>query len=152
MKRNMAVLFGFLFFSLLFAAAGYAAEMASKCTLCGMNIAGNENTAYEIVYMGGTEETYCCPHCGLYMHTTKKDSVKSSRARDFISGEWMDPAQMTFVFKSSAVPACSPSWIGFGDKTAAKKFQKGFGGTIYSYEEALTERAKMPKGMEMKGM
>ena len=152
MKRNMAVLFSFLFFSLLFAAAGYAAEMAAKCTLCGMNIAGNENTAYEIVYTDGTEETYCCPHCGLYMHTTKKDSVKSSRARDFISGEWIDPAQMTFVFKSSAGPACSPSWIGFGNKAAAEKFQKGFSGTVYSFEEALTERAKMPKGMEMKGM
>ena len=152
MKRNIAVLFGFLLFGLLFAFVGYTAEMAAKCTLCGMNLAGNENTAYEIVYMDGTQETYCCPHCGLYEHTTKKDSVKSSRARDFISGEWMDPAQMTFVFKSSAVPACAPSWIGFGDKAEAEKFQKGFGGTLYSFEEALTERAKMPKGMEMKGM
>ncbi len=152
MKRNIAVLFGFLFFTLLLAMGGYAAEMATKCTLCGMNLAGNENTAYEIVYMDGTEETYCCSHCGLYMHTTKKDSVKSSRARDFISGEWMVPAQMTFIFNSSAVPACSPSWIGFGDKAEAEKFQKGFGGTVYSFDEALTERAKMPKGMEMKGM
>jgi len=147
----MVVLFGFVFFALLFAVASYAAEMAAKCTLCGMNLAGNENTAYEIVYMDGTAETYCCPHCGLYMHTTKKDAVKSARARDFISGEWMDPAQMTFVFKSSAVPACAPSWIGFSNKAEAENFQKGFGGTVYSFEESLTERAKMPKGMEMKG-
>jgi nitrous oxide reductase accessory protein NosL len=149
MKRKMAVLFGVLFLGLLFATVGYAAEMAEKCPMCGMNIAGNENTAYEIVYMDGTAETYCCPHCGLYMHATKKESVKSAKARDFVSGEWMDPAQMTFVFKSSAVPACAPSWIAFGDKAEAALFQKGFGGTIYFFEEALTERAKMPKGMEM---
>jgi len=152
MKRNMAVLFGFMFFALLFAITSHAAEISAKCTLCGMNIAGNENTAYEIVYTDGTAETYCCPHCGLYLHATEKDSVKSSRARDFVSGEWMDPAQMTFVFNSSAVPACAPSWIGFADKAEAEKFQKGFGGTVYSFEEALTERAKMPKGMRMKGM
>ena len=152
MKRNIAVLFGFLFFALLFAFAGYSAEMAGKCSLCGMNLAGNENTAYEIVYMDGTQETYCCPHCGLYEHAMKKDSVKSARARCFISGEWMDPDQAVFLFKSSAVPACAPSWIAFGDKAEAEKFQKGFGGTLYSFEEALTERAKMPKGMEMKGM
>jgi nitrous oxide reductase accessory protein NosL len=149
MKRKMAVLFGVLFLGLLFATVGYAAEMAEKCPMCGMNIAGNENTVYEIVYMDGTAETYCCPHCGLYMHATKKDSVKSAKARDFVSGEWMDPAQMTFVFKSKAVPACAPSWIAFGDKAEAALFQKGFGGTIYSFEEALTERAKMPEGMEM---
>lgn len=152
MKKNLSVMFGFLFAALLLAMVGYAAEMAAKCTLCGMNLAGNENTAYEIVYMDGTVETYCCPHCGLYMHATKKDSIKSARARCFISGEWMDPAQATFVFKSSAVPACAPSWIAFGNKAEAEKFQKGFDGTVYSFEEALTVRAKMPKGMEMKGM
>jgi nitrous oxide reductase accessory protein NosL len=152
MKRNVAVLLVFLVVAFLLAVAGYASEMAAKCSLCGMNIAGNENTAYEVVYLDGTAETYCCPHCGLYVQATEKDSVKSARARDFISGEWMDPAQMTFVFKSSAVPACAPSWIGFGNKAEAENFQKGFGGTVYSAEEALAERAKMPKGMEMKGM
>jgi len=152
MKRNVAYLVGFLFVAFVLATVGYSMEMAAKCPLCGMNIAGNENTAYEIVYTDGTTETYCCPHCGLYMHATKQDAVKSAKARDFISGEWMDPAQMTFVFNSTAVPACAPSWIGFADKAEAVKFQKGFGGTVYSFPEALTERAKMPKGMDMKGM
>ena len=149
MKRNAVVAFSILCLALAFAMAGYAMEMAGKCPLCGMNIAGNENTAYEITYMDGTVETYCCAHCGLYDHATKKDSVKSARARCFISGEWMDPAEATYVFNSTAVPACAPSWIGFGDKADAEKFQKGFGGTIYTFEEALVERAKMPKGMDM---
>ena len=152
MKRNLAVLFAFMFMALLFSLVGYTEEMGAKCSLCGMNIAGNENTAYEITYTDGTAETYCCPHCGLYEHATKKDSVKSARGRCFISGEWMEPAEATYVFNSSAVPACAPSWIAFGNKDEAEKFQKGFGGTLYSFEEALTERAKMPKGMDMKGM
>ena len=152
MKRNVAFFFGMLSLLLAFAMTGFAMEMGAKCPLCGMNIAGNENTAYEIVYTDGTTETYCCPHCGLYEQATKKDTVKSAKARDFISGEWMDPAKMTFVFKSTAVPACAPSWIAFGNKNEAEKFQKGFGGTVYSFDEALIERAKMPKGMEMKEM
>ena len=151
MKKNKIIFFSILCFTLALAVAAYAMEM-TKCPLCGMNIAGNENTAYEITYMDGTVITYCCPHCGLYEHATKKDMVKSARARDFISGEWMNPAEMTFVFNSSAVPACAPSWIAFGTKAEAEKFQKGFGGTIYSFDQALTERAKMPKGMDMKGM
>ena len=152
MKRNGTVLFGLLFFALLFALAAYAAEMATKCPLCGMYIAGNENTVYEIVYTNGKTETYCCPHCGLYMHATKKDMVKSARARDFISGEWMDPAQMTYIFNSSAVPACAPSWIAFGNRADAVKFQQGFGGTVYTFAEALTERARMPEGMGIEGL
>ncbi|MGW8272379.1 MAG: nitrous oxide reductase accessory protein NosL [Thermodesulfovibrionales bacterium] len=122
---------------------------ADKCPLCGMNIAGNENTAYVITTKEGASTAYCCPHCGLWVHAEGKGAIKSAKARDFISGEWDDPAKMVFIFKSTAVPACAPSWIAFSKKAEAEKFQKGFGGTIYSFEEALKERVKHPKGMEM---
>ena len=60
---------------------------------------------------------------------------------------------MVFLFGSSAVPACSPSWLAFGKKEEAESFQKGFEGKILTFEEALMERQKHPKGMEMmKGM
>jgi len=150
MKKNTLFSISFLAFFLLLAIAAYAAEMAGKCSLCGMNFAGNENTAYEITMKQGKKAaTYCCPHCGLYVHATETAKVKGARARDFISGEWMAPAEMTFLYKSSAMPACGPSWIAFGKKEEAEKFQKGFGGTVYTFDEALKERAKMPKGMEM---
>lgn len=149
MKKKTMVSLSFLAFFLLLAMAVYAAEMAGKCSLCGMNFAGNENTAYEITMKDGKKTTYCCPHCGLYVHATETAKVKGARARDLISGEWLAPAEMTFLFKSSAVPACAPSWIAFGKKEEAERFQKGFGGTIHTFDEALKERAKMPKGMEM---
>jgi len=149
MKKQASFSVGMFAVILFLALTSYAAEMAAKCPLCGMNIAGNENTVYEITMTDGTATSYCCPHCGLYVQSTEKDKVKSARARDFISGEWMNPAEMTFLFKSSAVPACAPSWIAFGKKAEAEKFQKGFGGTIYDFDTALKERAKMPKGMEM---
>ena len=76
--------------------------------------------------------------------------MKSARARDFIGGEWTDVSKMFFLVKSSAKPACSPSWIAFAKKDEAAKFKKGFGGKIVGFEEALKERAKAPKGMEMK--
>lgn len=150
-KKPKSAIFSisFLVVIMTLAISAYAAEMAGKCSLCGMNFAGNENTAYEITFKDGKVETYCCPHCGLYVHATEPGNVKSARARDFISGEWMNPAEMTFLFKSSAVPACAPSWIAFGKKQEAANFQKGFGGTMYNFEEALKVRAKMPKGMEM---
>lgn len=120
----------FLVFSMVFAftlaMVGFAAAAEEKCPLCGMKLAGNENTAYVITTTDGKTTTYCCPHCGLSVHAESKAKVKSAKARDFISGEWMDPAKMVFLFKSTAVPACAPSWIAFGSKAEAEKFQRGF--------------------------
>ncbi len=135
----------FLVFALAVAFSGIAMA-AVKCPLCGMNMAGNENTAYEVTMADGKKVTYCCPHCGLWAQA--KEKVKSARARDFISGEWMNPHKMVFLANSTAIPACSPSWIAFGSKSDAEKFQKGFGGTIYSFDEALKERVKQPMGMK----
>ncbi len=149
MKKNALFSLSFLAVMLLFAVAAHAAGMAAKCPLCGMNAAGNENTAYEITFKDGKRATYCCAHCGLYIQATEAAKIKAARTRDFISGEWMNPAEMTFLYKSSAVPACAPSWIAFGKKAEAEKFQKGFGGTIYTFDEALKERAKMSKDMDM---
>lgn len=149
MKHLRLVLVVLTIFAFTLAMAGFAIA-AKKCPVCGMKLEGNENTSYEITFTDGKKETYCCPHCGLWAHATDKAKVKSARARDFISGEWMDPTKMFFLFNSTAVPACSPSWIAFGKKDEAEKFQKGFGGQIFSFDEALQERLKHPKGMEMK--
>lgn len=150
MKRLRLALLVSLVFVFVLGMTGLAGAVETKCPLCGMKIEGNENTAYEITFADGKTVTYCCPHCGLWVHTTEKDKVKSARARDFISGEWMDPSKMFFVFNSTAVPACSPSCIAFGKKAEAEKFQRGFSGKVYNFEDVLKERAKLPKGMEMK--
>lgn len=130
---------------------GYAAMASAeeKCPLCGMSIAGNENTAYEITFADGKVVTYCCAHCGLIAQAEAMDKVKSARSRDFISGEWKDVKEMTFLSGSTAVPACAPSWIAFGPKADAEKFKKGFGGKIFGFEQALKERKKQPREMKM---
>jgi nitrous oxide reductase accessory protein NosL len=64
-----------------------------------------------------------------------------------ISGEWIEAQKGFYVFDSKAIPACSPSWIAFEKKSKAEMFQKEFGGTVYSYEDALKKRASMPKEM-----
>ena len=150
MKNRKTVLLFSLAFVFLIVAVGYAAGGFDKCPLCGMNQAGNENTAYEIVFDDGMQAQYCCPHCGLWEQASKKSRVKMARVRDFISGEWMDSSKMTYLFKSMAVPACAPSWIAFADKSEAEKFQKSFGGTLFDFDHALVERLRHPKGMEMK--
>jgi nitrous oxide reductase accessory protein NosL len=144
MKR--LVLLGFVFVFLI-SVAGLALA-AEKCPLCGMNLAGNENTAFVITMKTGEDVTYCCPHCGLLVMATEKDKVKSAKARDFISGEWVDASKAVYLFDSTAVPACSPSWLAFGSKKDAENFQKGFGGEIYDYGKALEVRASQPKAME----
>ena len=117
-----------------------------KCPLCGMGIEGNENTDYQITFADGKTVSYLCPHCGLWEHAKHKDNIKSVRARDFISGEWKDVTTMYMLHNSSAVPGCSDSWIAFGSKGDVAKFQKGFGGTIYTFDEALKVRGEQPLG------
>ncbi len=146
------VLFGVVFV-FLFSVAGLAMA-ADKCPLCGMSLSGNENTAFVVTMKTGEEVTYCCAHCGLWVMAKEKDKVKSAKTRDFISGEWVDASKAVYLYKSKAVPSCSPSWISFGSKKDAESFRKGFGGRIYGYNEALKVRASQPEAMEtpMKGM
>jgi nitrous oxide reductase accessory protein NosL len=147
MKNARIVMFS-LAVLLILAVAG-AATAQDKCPLCGMSLSGNENTAFVVTMKTGETVTYCCPHCGLWVMATEKDKVQSAKARDFISGEWIGAEKAVYLYKSKAVPACSPSWIAFGSKKEAEMFKKGFGGTIYEYEAALKARAKDPKAMEM---
>ncbi|MBE7547074.1 hypothetical protein KsCSTR_31080 [Candidatus Kuenenia stuttgartiensis] len=126
---------------------GYlAVQKEVRCPLCHMPLEGNENTDYQITYTNGETVSYICPHCGLWEHAGNKDKIASVRARDFISGEWMDVSKMYMLHHSDAVPACSDNWIAFGKKDDAVKFQKGFGGKIYTFEEALEKRGKQPSG------
>ena len=53
MKKIMFFRLSSLAFVLLFASFVYAMDMGEKCPLCGMNLAGNENTAYEITLKTG---------------------------------------------------------------------------------------------------
>lgn len=132
----------------LFVAAAVPANAEDKCSLCGMNLAGNENTAFVVEKTSGETVTYCCPHCGLWVMAKEADTVKSAKVRDFIGGEWVNPKDAVYLFNSKAVPSCSPSWLAFAKKKEAEMFSKGFGGTIYSYEDAIKKRAGMPQGMK----
>jgi nitrous oxide reductase accessory protein NosL len=145
-RKHLVAFIGVL--ALMVAFAGVAAA-EDKCPMCGMTIAGNENTAFVVTMKAGDTVTYCCSHCGLWVMAKDKDKVQSAKVRDFISGEWIDAAKAFYVFKSKAVPACAPSWLAFGSKKEAEMFKKGFGGKIYAYADALKERVKHPMGMEM---
>ncbi|RMD58774.1 MAG: hypothetical protein D6828_02380 [Nitrospirae bacterium] len=125
----------------------YGGEQQKRCPICGMLLKGNENTAFVIEWKNGDETTYCCPHCGLWVVAQGDERILFAKTRDFISGEWVDAKKAFYLFNSKAVPACSPSWISFERKKDAERFQKGFGGEIYTYEEAIKKRAGMPKEM-----
>ena len=80
MGKAKRIQFMVLVVATFLAATVYAVEMAAKCPLCGMNLAGNENTAYELSLTNGTVVTYCCAHCGLYCKALSKDSRAASKS------------------------------------------------------------------------
>jgi len=147
MKRTPIILV--ILLSLIVVAA-MSASAQEKCPQCGMNLAEHQNTAFVVEKTSGESVTYCCPHCGLWVMAKEADTVKSAKARDFISGQWVNAKDAWYVFDSKAVPACSPSWIAFAKKKEAEMFHKGFGGHLYAYDEAIKKRATMPEAMQNK--
>jgi hypothetical protein len=78
-----------------------------------MTISEYMNAEYVIKTEDGKAKHFCCSHCALDVQTTERNTVKSARTRDFISGKWMDYARMRFLSMSLAVPVCSSRWNRF---------------------------------------
>jgi nitrous oxide reductase accessory protein NosL len=74
-----------------------------------------------------------------------RDAFKSSTATDLITNRKFPAAEGFFVFKSSVTTDMGPGFIAFKDRTNAEKFQKGFGGEVLTYEEALKIWAEFKK-------
>lgn len=108
-----------------------------ECPNCGMDISKYQHTRYEVTATDGRKWVTCGVHCGLILQINLGDKFKSATATDFITGRGSDAHEMFYVYKSEAVPDMWPSFIAFLRRENAERFQKGFGGEVLTYEEAL---------------
>jgi hypothetical protein len=106
-----------------------------KCVFCGGSI--NERAAFIFQLQDGSQRKACCPHCG-FMAIGKLDVV-SALASDFLFGRMVNVRKAVFLLESSVNLCCSPSVLCFENEDDAKRFQTGFGGHIYSMEEAARQ-------------
>jgi len=133
-------------FAVLFIAAPVpAADDGLRCVQCGMDLTKYPHSLYTIQWKDGTVTKTCGVQCGLTQHLMNRDGFESSTAMDLITNREFPAADGFYVFKSSVTTDMGPGFIAFKDQTNAEKFQKGFGGEVVTYEEALKIWAEIKK-------
>ena len=108
-----------------------------RCIVCGMDVSKYPHTKYGVTTTEGEEFFTCGVQCGLTLHLRLKEKFKSATATDLLSNRSVDAQKAFFIYKSTVITDMAPGFIAFATKTNAEKFQKGFGGQVLSYQEAL---------------
>ena len=109
-------------------------EKTAVCPMC--NHKAPARTSVVVTWAGGEQSTYCCPHCGLLALHGGKTAV-STLAHDFLYGRMINLFQAQFLIHSDVQLCCIPSTICFATAVDAEKFQRGFGGDIMDYTQAI---------------
>jgi hypothetical protein len=102
-----------------------------------MDVSKYPHTKYMVMTTESEELFTCGVQCGLTLHLRLKEKFKSSMATDLLSNRPFDAQKGFYVYKSTVVTDMAPGFISFATRTNAEKFQKGFGGRVVTYQEAL---------------
>ncbi|MFC4618488.1 DeoR family transcriptional regulator [Camelliibacillus cellulosilyticus] len=115
-----------------------AREDNRYCVICGRQ--ANERFSYRLIMEGGTIETACCAHCGLMRHRQVQDRVQQAICYDFLLNTTISAFQATYIFESTLkISCCWPQVLTFESPELAESFKKGFGGHLYTFNEALAK-------------
>lgn len=102
------------------------------CAMCGKSL--TERTLFLVNLPGGEQRRACCAHCGLML---QMQTGGVSMTADFLHNHIVSANQAIYLLQSELTICCAPSVLSFGSRQDAEKFQKGFGGTLASMEEAV---------------
>jgi hypothetical protein len=122
---------------LLFFTWGQAWADPQGCSICGMDVSRYVHVKYVVSTTDGKTYTTCGVQCGLTFQIRSGDKFKSAVATDLITHKEVEAKKAFYVYKSSVITDMGPGFIAFSIKTNAEKFQKGFGGEVLTYQEAL---------------
>lgn len=111
-------------------------EKDHSCIYCNRDL--HKRLAYQLILTNNNIEMACCAHCGLLRQQQINDDVTHSICQDFLMGTTISASLATYAMDTSIkMRCCQPQVLAFEYKNDAKKFIKGFGGTIYSFSEAM---------------
>ncbi|MGB3209594.1 MAG: DeoR family transcriptional regulator [Desulforhopalus sp.] len=107
----------------------------TKCLIC--NRPPSQQLLYTITLKNGEQKVACCPHCGISAHLMLGDQVATALTADFLSGRLHSAQHSYFVMEGVVAHCCKPSILTFDDEEMALRFQKGFGGKIGRFNDAM---------------
>jgi DeoR family transcriptional regulator, copper-sensing transcriptional repressor len=85
-------------------------------------------------------EQLCCPHCGLLRYKDIEKDVSQIICRDFLHNTTISAKMAYFVMDCDFnLNCCQPQVLTFDSLKYAEQFQKGFGGNIFDFNQAIDE-------------
>ncbi len=106
-----------------------------KCLIC--NRPPSQQLLYIITLKNGAQKVACCPHCGISAHLMLGDQVATALTADFLSGRLHSAQHSYFIMDGVVAYCCKPSILTFDSEEMAQRFQKGFGGKIGRFNDAM---------------
>lgn len=108
----------------------------NTCTYCYKPT--NSRLSVQLIKNNQQVENTCCAHCGLLRYQDIAEEVAQIICQDFLKDTTISAKMATFLLNADlSLNCCQPQVISFDSLQQAEKFQKGFGGNIYSFEEAM---------------
>ncbi len=136
MKKSICLFRLVMVTFLLLSFLSWAGEI-KRCMVCGMDVSKYPHTKYVVRTTEGKEFVTCGVQCGLTLHLRLKEKFKSATASDLLNNRSFDAQKGFYVYQSTVITDMAPGFISFVTRANAEKFQKGFGGKVVTYQEAL---------------
>ncbi|MED4227215.1 DeoR family transcriptional regulator [Neobacillus cucumis] len=115
------------------------------CTYCLKEL--NNRHPMQIITLQQTVEQFCCPHCGLLRYKDIEKNVSQIICRDFLQHTTISAKLAYYLFDADFnLNCCKPQVLTFDSLKYAEQFQKGFGGTILRFDQALDEVTRRMTG------
>ncbi|MEN1967111.1 DeoR family transcriptional regulator [Lentibacillus sp. N15] len=107
----------------------------NSCVFCSRQL--SERLVYRLILVNQQMEEACCAHCGLLRHHQLGDDVMQAICPDFLTQTIISASKAWYVMDSTIqIGCCQPQVLPFEWNEHAKRFVTGFGGVIYSFQEA----------------
>ncbi|MDG3075293.1 DeoR family transcriptional regulator [Bacillus halotolerans] len=100
------------------------------------------NQAYSVQLITVTQdiEQLCCAHCAFLRYADKTEEVSHLICKDFLLQTTVSAASAYFIVNAELnLHCCQPQAIPFATLDHAERFQKGFGGTVRTFDQALED-------------
>lgn len=107
-----------------------------QCVYCSRTI--HEKLAYRLILPNDKIEIACCAHCGLLRHRQLNDKVVQAICHDFLRSTTISARLASYVMDTTVdIGCCQPQVLSFEWEEHANKFVRGFGGNVYTFDEAI---------------
>ena len=107
----------------------------SGCIICSRRII--KKMAYRMILANNNIEIACCAHCGLLRHRQLGQDVRQVICYDFLRETTISAKSAWFVMDTTVnMGCCQPQVLTFELEEHATDFIKGFGGKVYSFQQA----------------